>query len=106
VSGWPDHHFGWYQFRALGASALDLCAVASGELDAFVDCGTDAHGPWDYMGALLVCTEAGVPVSDAFGRNLVTLGHEDRRTPVAAATAGLMSQVLSARLREGSRKTS
>ena len=30
LNGLPDHHFGWAQFRALGAAALDLCAVADG----------------------------------------------------------------------------
>src|SRR5947207_12020660 len=38
LSGWPPAHMGWAQFRALGASALDLCAVAAGVLDAFGDC--------------------------------------------------------------------
>ncbi len=32
---------GWKQYRALGAVALDLCAVASGRLDAFVDCSRE-----------------------------------------------------------------
>ncbi len=36
--GWPPSHLGWDQYRALGAAALDLCAVASGVLDAYVDC--------------------------------------------------------------------
>ena len=32
--GEPPRHLGWKQFRALGAVALDLCAVASGTLGA------------------------------------------------------------------------
>ena len=28
--GYPPRHLGWKQFRALGAAALDLCAVAAG----------------------------------------------------------------------------
>src|SRR5687767_200163 len=66
LSGWPHHRLGWRQFRALGACALDLCAVASGTLDAFIDCSRDAHGAWDYLGGLLVCREAGAFVADAF----------------------------------------
>jgi fructose-1,6-bisphosphatase/inositol monophosphatase family enzyme len=97
VSGLPRRHLGWKQFRALGAAALDLCAVASGALDAYIDCSYDAHGPWDYLGGLLVCTEAGATVSDAHGRDLVTLGHEDRRTPVAAATSALHREALAGR---------
>ena len=97
VSGLPTRHLGWKQFRALGAAALDLCAVASGALDAYVDCSHDAHGPWDYLGGLLICTEAGAVVTDAHDRPLVTLGYHERRTPVAAATAALHAEALAAR---------
>ncbi len=97
LSGYPPRSFGWKQFRALGAIALDLCAVAGGRLDAYVDCSPNAHGPWDYLAAMLVCREAGVPVVDAFDRDLVTVEHADRRTPVAAATPALLDQVVAAR---------
>lgn len=97
VSGLPPHHLGWRQFRALGASALDLCAVADGTLDGFVDCSPDAHGPWDYLGALLVCREAGAVMSEAHGRDLVVLDHDVRRTPVAGATPTLAGALLTAR---------
>jgi fructose-1,6-bisphosphatase/inositol monophosphatase family enzyme len=96
LSGLPPRHLGWDQFRALGASALDLCAVASGWLDAFIDCGADAHGPWDYLGGLLICTEAGAFVADAMGRDLVVRSHRERRTPVAAATPDLLAEALAA----------
>src|SRR5207244_1973883 len=72
LAGWPPRHLGWRQYRALGAAALDMCAVAAGQLDAYIDCTTDAHGPWDYLGGLLVCQEAGASVGDARGRDLVT----------------------------------
>jgi fructose-1,6-bisphosphatase/inositol monophosphatase family enzyme len=97
VSGWPPHHFGWRQYRALGAAALDLCAVASGMLDGFVDCSRDAHGVWDYAGALLVCAEAGAPLVDAHGRDLLTLDLTARRTPVAAGTPELLDALVAAR---------
>jgi fructose-1,6-bisphosphatase/inositol monophosphatase family enzyme len=97
LSGLPDRHLGWRQFRALGAAALDLCAVADGTLDGFVDCSVDAHGPWDYLGGLLVCREAGAVVEDAHGRELVVLDHSARRTPVAGATASLAAQLVAAR---------
>jgi fructose-1,6-bisphosphatase/inositol monophosphatase family enzyme len=97
LSGYPPRHLGWRQFRALGAAALDLCAVASGVLDGMIDCHPDAHGPWDYLGGLLVCREAGAPVVDALGRDLVVLDHGDRRTPVAAATPQLLDELLVAR---------
>jgi fructose-1,6-bisphosphatase/inositol monophosphatase family enzyme len=103
VNGLPDHHFGWAQFRALGAAALDLCAVADGRLDGFVDCTRDGLAPWDYLGGLLVCREAGASLREAAGRELVELHHSARRTVVAAATRGLGDELLSARSRSGSR---
>ena len=60
--------------------------VADGVLDGFVDCSVDAHGPWDYLGGMLICREAGAVVADALGRDLVVLEHAGRRTPVAGAT--------------------
>ena len=97
ISGMPARPFGWRQFRTLGAAALDLCAVAEGTLDGFADCLPNAHGAWDYLGGALVCREAGVPVADAFGRDLVALDHNARRTPVAAATPELFAALGEAR---------
>ena len=99
LSGYPPEHLGWRQFRTLGAAALDMCAVASGSFDAFVDCSFDAHGVWDYAGALLICREAGVEVDDALGRPLVVLDPDARRTPVASATTALHDVLVPARLR-------
>jgi fructose-1,6-bisphosphatase/inositol monophosphatase family enzyme len=97
LSGLPPHHLGWKQFRALGAVALDLCAVASGTIDGYVDCSPSAHGSWDYLGGLLVCREAGASVVDAEGRDLVVLDHAERRTPVAAATPALLDALVDQR---------
>jgi myo-inositol-1(or 4)-monophosphatase len=101
ISGLPAEPLGWRQFRTLGAAALDLCAVAEGTLDGFVDCSPSAHGVWDYLGGALVCTEAGAAVTDAFGRDLVTVDHGARRTPVAAATPALLDALVTARRRVG-----
>lgn len=89
-SGYPPEHLGWRQFRVLGACALDIAAVADGTLDAFADCD-DAHGVWDYLGAMLICQEAGGVCEDAFGRDLLTLDHAQRRAPLAAATPELFA---------------
>jgi myo-inositol-1(or 4)-monophosphatase len=94
-SGRPAHPWGWGQFRALGAAALDLCCVACGRLDGYVDSSPAGHSPWDYLGALLVCREAGVEVADAEGRELVVVDHAARRTPVAAATPALLGELVS-----------
>jgi myo-inositol-1(or 4)-monophosphatase len=94
LSGLPPSHLGWRQFRAYGASALDLCAVACGVLDAFIDCSPSAHGVWDYLGGLLICQEAGAVVTDAHGRDLLVRDPSLRRTPVAASTTDLLGQIL------------
>ena len=92
--GYPPRYLGWKQFRALGAAALDLCAVAEGVLDGYVDCSPSAHGSWDYLGGMLVCHEAGVPG----GRRLRPRprrrsSHADRRTRSPAATPELLGQL-------------
>jgi myo-inositol-1(or 4)-monophosphatase len=97
LSGYPPHWFGWKQFRAMGAAALDLCAVAGGRFDAYVDCSPSAHGSWDYLGGMLVCQEAGAVVVDAFDRPLATIEHAARRTPIAAATPELLEAAVAAR---------
>lgn len=97
LSGLPPRNLGWAQFRSLGAVALDLCAVADGRLDGYVDCSDDAHGVWDYLGAFLICSEAGVEVMDAQERELCTLDPEARRTPTAGAGPALTEALLKAR---------
>lgn len=97
LSGLPPGWLGWRQFRALGAVALDLCAVAEGRLDGYLDCSPSAHGPWDYLGGMLVCQEAGALVEDAAGRDLVVVDHGARRTPIAAGTSALLAEALAAR---------
>lgn len=97
LSGFPPRSLGWKQFRALGAAALDLCLVAAGAVDAYVDCSRDAHGSWDYLGGMLICAEAGAPIVDAYGRDLVVREHGQRRTPVAAATPELLDELVGRR---------
>ena len=97
ITGYPPADLGWRQMRSLGAAALDLCAVACGHLDAYIDCSNHAHSPWDYLGGMLVCQEAGASVAEASGRELVTLGWTDRRVPVAAATPELLAEAVAAR---------
>jgi myo-inositol-1(or 4)-monophosphatase len=99
VNGYPARHLGWKQYRSLGAAALDLCAVASGSLDAYVDCTERSHGPWDYLGGMLICREAGAVVTDVYEEELVVRSHAARRTPLAAATPELAESLLLARRR-------
>lgn len=96
VSGYPPERLGWRQYRALGAAALDLCAVADGTLDAYADCGPAGHGVWDYLAGALICSEAGGGVADGSGDELVVLEVAARRSPVAAATPELLEEVTAA----------
>jgi fructose-1,6-bisphosphatase/inositol monophosphatase family enzyme len=96
-SGYPSRYLGWSQYRSLGAAALDICAVACGQLDAFIDCASRSLAPWDYLGAVLVCREAGAHVAEAFDRDLFVLHPDARRTVVAASTPELMAEAVTGR---------
>lgn len=97
VNGLPPIHWGWQQFRAMGAAALDIAAVARGGFDAYVDTTTDSHGVWDYLASVLILQEAGGVAVDAMGRDLVVLEHDARRTPVVASSRDLLDELLAAR---------
>ncbi len=90
ISGWPGTALGWRQFRALGSAALSLCDVAAGHLDGYVDGHPDQHAPWDYLGGMLVCEEAGASVVDLGRRALTVLDPDARRQLVAAGTSELL----------------
>ncbi len=94
-SGYPDRHLGWRQYRTYGAAALDMCAVATGTFDAYVDVD-GAHGVWDYLGALLFCAESGCAVGELNDADLVVLDSEARRGPIVAATAELLDELRAA----------
>lgn len=96
-SGYPRRYVGWNQYRSLGAAALDICAVACGTLDGFVDCAARSLAPWDYLGAMLICREAGAAVGEALGRDLVVTEGTERRTVLAAATSSLLDELVTAR---------
>ena len=100
MSGLPTHHYGWAQFRVLGASAPDMCLVADGTLDAWCDMNNGGHGVWDYAASTLICTEAGAVVGEVEGRELIHLDHTARRSPMVAASAELL-EVLADHRRRG-----
>lgn len=97
VSGIVKVRPGWAQFRALGAAALDLCLVAEGVLDGWID--FNSHGGWDYMASLLICREAGVSVRELEGREPVVRDHAERRTLVVASTPPLLDGLFDIRVR-------
>ncbi len=98
LNGIPPRPLGYRQSRVLGAVALDLCHVAAGVFDGYVDCvDPSAHGVWDYAASALICREAGAVVEDLHGRDLFVLDRAARLTPVAAATPELLATLLAAR---------
>ena len=50
--------------RRLGAASLDLCAVATGRLDAYFEAGLSV---WDYSAGALIAAEAGCVVTGLHG---------------------------------------
>lgn len=101
VNGLPPASPGWWQFRTMGSCALELCAVADGRFAGFVDFADTLH-VWDYLGAVLVCSEVGVEAVDAEGRDLACIDHEAQRSPVAAPPA-LFPHLLA--LRQGTNRS-
>jgi myo-inositol-1(or 4)-monophosphatase len=93
LSGIPAKLLPWQQFRSLGSAALELCDVASGALDAYL---TSWQAPWDYLGGLLVCREAGATVVDVHGGELAVTGPDERRQLIAASTPELLEAVRAA----------
>ncbi len=93
LCGIPTTHGPWAQGRVMGAAALDICSVACGRFDAYLDNTEGIHGPWDYLGGMLVLSEAGGLMEDARGRDLVHLEHGAKRGPLAAATPELLASV-------------
>ncbi|MBV9485974.1 MAG: inositol monophosphatase [Frankiaceae bacterium] len=51
--------------RRMGSAALDLCAVATGQVDAFFEAGMNE---WDWAAGALIAREAGARVSGLNGR--------------------------------------
>ena len=91
VSGLSSFRPQWSQFRALGAAALDICLVAQGVLDGWVD--FNSHGVWDYLASILICQEAGVATSEYLDRELLVTQYDEKRTPIVAATPALLAQL-------------
>ena len=64
--------------RRAGSAALDLCAVASGRLDAYYERGTK---PWDHAAGALIAREAGAHVAGTNGtpegQDLVLAAHPE-----------------------------
>lgn len=78
----------------LGANALELCLLAEGRIDAFVDVRGQTRIT-DFAAAYLIASEAGAKITDADGKKLrpeFDLGH--RFSFVASANPSLHKEIL------------
>ena len=64
--------------------------MASASLDAYL---TSWQSPWDYLGGLLVCREAGAIVVEVHGAELAVTDPDARRQLIAASTPELLDAV-------------
>lgn len=95
VNGFPKSHLGWMQYRTLGSAALELCLVAAGSAEGFVDVSPRGLGLWDYLGAALLLGELGYVFGDTENREVYWIEHEERRHIVAARDQGLYDAIVS-----------
>lgn len=80
------------QSRTLGSAALDLCGVAEGRADAFID-PTRSLRVWDYAAGVLICQEAGATVAELANEPLAHTDPARRLGPLATRTSPLMSHL-------------
>lgn len=72
--------------RAYGSAAHNLCRVAQGSGDAYVEYGIHI---WDYVAGILIASEAGAVIKDPSGTEVDLLG----RRVMAAASTSLASEL-------------
>jgi myo-inositol-1(or 4)-monophosphatase len=73
--------------RRYGSSALDLCAVAAGRVDAYYELDLE---PWDHAAGALIAAEAGAAVTGVAGRPFA----EPMAVAVAPSVAGPFLELL------------
>lgn len=93
LNGYSDRYLGWAQYRALGSAALELCMVAEGSLDGFIDLSKSSLASWDVMGGILICREAGASVLDDRKMDFHVNDLEQRKRLVAAGTRPLAEEL-------------
>lgn len=80
--------------RLIGSDALEICFIASGASDAFVDLRNFLRAP-DFAASAFILKEAGGVVADANGKLLnCKLDPRARSTIIAACTMELLSDIL------------
>ncbi|KAL8559430.1 hypothetical protein ACOMHN_045227 [Nucella lapillus] len=73
-------------FRSYGSAAINLCRLAQGYGDAYVEYGLHI---WDFVAGMLIAEEAGAVIQDPTGEKVDLMS----RRVLAAATPSLASQL-------------
>lgn len=94
VNGFPKSHLGWMQYRVLGSAALELCMVAVGNGEAFIDASPFGLAIWDYLGAVVLLKELGYVVGDISGANIYELSLTKRHHIVAARDQNSFDEIM------------
>ncbi len=85
---------GSHKLRILGSTALEICGVASGSIDIFLDSGGLSRAT-DIAAAILILREAGGVAVSTSGAELDMPLRADARSPfITSANQALCSQVL------------
>lgn len=86
INGYSPKFLGWAQYRAFGSAALELCMVAEGSLDGFIDMSRASLASWDVLGGILICMEAQATVLGSDRSRYILRDLGDRGRVVAAGT--------------------
>ncbi len=93
VNGYPRGKRPWAQMRSLGSAALELCLIASGSGDGFIDF-SDGLAVWDYAGGALILQEAGGALTSSDGSALSWDLVSERHRLVAGASGELVKGLI------------
>lgn len=93
INGYSPKYLGWAQYRAFGSAALELCMVAEGSLDGYIDLSRASLASWDVLGGLLICIESGATIVCQDGTSYAATDLEGRKRIVAAGTEELAQEL-------------
>lgn len=93
INGYATKHLGWAQYRALGSAALELCLVAEGSLDGYIDLSQSTLASWDVLGGYFICLEAGASILACDGSDFAVEDLSVRNPLVAGGTYSLADKL-------------
>ena len=82
-----------YKIRYIGSASIDLCNVAYGAYDAYIDVRDDLT-PENFCAAQLIIKEAGGVLTNKFGGEITKFSMIDRFSIIACATSELNKEIV------------